>query len=109
MAYRSNESGRDEIYVQSFPQPGQRRQLSTNGGEHPVWRRDGAELFYRSGAKMIAVPIRLKPEFASEKPQTLFEGDFDDEYDVSADGQKFVMVKRPPHSPRTQINVILGQ
>ena len=109
IAYRSNESGRDEIYVQSFPQPGQRRQLSTNGGEHPVWRRDGAELFYRSGAKMIAVPVRLKPEFASEKPQTLFEGDFDDEYDVSADGQKFVMVKRPPHSPRTQINVILGQ
>ena len=108
MAYRSNESGRDEIYVQAYPERGRKRMLSTSGGTHPVWRRDGAELFYRSGDGMMAVTVRLQPDFAAEKPRVLFAGDFEDDYDVTADGQKFVMIKRPSHSPKTQINVILG-
>ena len=73
-----------------------------------MWRKDGTELYYRNGDKMMAVGIRLRPDFAAEKPRVLFQGDFEDEYDVTADGQKFIMVKRPPQSPRTQINVILG-
>ena len=108
IAYRSNESGRDEIYVQSYPHGGQKRQLSNSGGTHPVWRKNGTELFYRNGDKMMAIAVRLGPEFTAEKPRLLFEGDFEDEYDVTADGQKFIMVERPPQSPRTQINVILG-
>jgi serine/threonine protein kinase/Tol biopolymer transport system component len=108
MAYRSNESGRDEIYTQSYPNPGRKRLLSSSGGTHPVWRKDGAELFYRNGDKMMAVGIQSRPDFTADKARMLFQGDFEDEYDVTPDGQKFIMVKRPPQSPRTQINVILG-
>jgi eukaryotic-like serine/threonine-protein kinase len=108
MAYRSNESGRDEIYVQRYPSTGRKLPVSTNGGTTPVWRKDGRELFYRNGNKMMAVATRLEPDFSAEKPQMLFEGDFEEDYDVTRDGQRFIMVKRPPQRPRTQINVILG-
>jgi eukaryotic-like serine/threonine-protein kinase len=108
IAYRSNESGRDEIYVQSYPRPGRKHLVSTSGGTHPAWRKDGSELFYRSGDKMMVVAVRLRPDFAAGKPHMLFEGEFEDEYDVSAGGEKFIMIKRPPQPPRAEINVILG-
>lgn len=51
MAYRSNESGRDEVYVQSYPPGGGKWQISTEGGAQPMWRDDGNELFYKSGVR----------------------------------------------------------
>ena len=57
LAYSGDESGRFEIYLVPFPGPGPKRQLTTEGGEEPVWSRDGRELFYRSGTVMQVVTI----------------------------------------------------
>jgi serine/threonine protein kinase/dipeptidyl aminopeptidase/acylaminoacyl peptidase len=58
LAYESDQSGRGEIYVTAFPQGGTQYQVSTNGGERPVWRRDGKEIFYRENFKLMAVTVK---------------------------------------------------
>ena len=97
MAYASNESGRFEVYVQPFPGPGGKWQVSTAGGNVPAWRKDGKELFYISiDRKLMAVTVRTNAAFESEAPKPLFEArirnDPDRHYDVSADGQRFLIV-----------------
>jgi Tol biopolymer transport system component len=68
MAYDSNESGRSQIYVQAIPTNGSKFQISTSGGSNPVWRRDGKELFYRSGEPtLMAVPITLGASVSLER------------------------------------------
>jgi tRNA A-37 threonylcarbamoyl transferase component Bud32 len=96
VAYSSNESGRFEVYVQPFPGPGGKWQVSTAGGADPVWRRDGKELFYLApDHKLMAVAVRTGATFEAEAPQPLFEArmreDPDRHYDVSADGQRFLI------------------
>ncbi len=113
LAYQSNESGRDEIYVQAYPGPGGKVQISTDGGGAPVWARSGRELFYRSGRKLFAVPVKTSPQFTAEKPVQLFEGPYAwvlyrPGYDVTPDGQHFIMVKIPEGSAPRQINVIVN-
>jgi Tol biopolymer transport system component len=115
LAYISDESGRYEIYVQSFPGPGGKRQISTEGGTEPVWNRNGRELFYRSGDKMMAVDIATQPSFAAGTPRLLFEGQYvpapgaSPNYDVSPDGQRFLMLKPIEQAAGpTQINVVLN-
>jgi serine/threonine-protein kinase len=116
LAYVSDESGRSEIYVQSYPGPGGKWQISTEGGTEPVWNPKGRELFYRSGAKMLAVDITTQPKFAGGKPRTLFEGHYQPtpatspNYDVSPDGQRFLMLKpiEQNQAAPTQINVVLN-
>lgn len=101
LAYVSNESGRNEVYVMTFPGPGPKRPVSTAGGTSPRWARNGKELFYRSGNKMMAVSVSLRPEFKASPPQVLFEGDYLElgqpdsprNYDVTPDGQRFIMIK----------------
>jgi eukaryotic-like serine/threonine-protein kinase len=98
VAYQSSESGRNEIYVRSFPAGGNRFQVSTDGGFEPVWAKSGKELFYRSGRKLISVPVKLGADFVPGPPKVLFEGDFatGDEtsaYDVSPDGQRFYFIQ----------------
>jgi hypothetical protein len=97
IAYESDESGEGEIYVQRFPELGQRATISTDGGRQPVWSRDGRELFYRSADGMMAVPIDLSPTFRAGQPTLLFEDDYfyflsRRTYDVAPDGQRFLMV-----------------
>ncbi len=117
LAYVSNESGRPEIYVQPYPGPGGKWQISTDGGTEPLWNRNGRELFYRSGNKMMAVPIATQPAFAPSKPTILFEKEYAASqfpatgiaYDVSPDGQRFLMVKEGDQAAApTQINVVLN-
>jgi serine/threonine-protein kinase len=108
IAYRSNESGRDEIYVQPYPPTGRKRLVSVDGGTNPVWSRDGQELFYRSGNRMMVVETQIGNELSVRKPRVLFKGEFEPEFDVTADRQRFVMVRRAAVSPGTRINVILG-
>jgi Tol biopolymer transport system component/predicted Ser/Thr protein kinase len=118
LAYQSDESGRQEIYVRPFPGPGGRSQISTEGGTEPMWARNGRELFYRSGDKMMAAAIETKPVFAATKPKLLFEGhyergffsaSFQPNYDVSPDGQRFLMIKASEQeSAVTQVNVVLN-
>jgi len=116
LAYTSNESDRFEIYVQPYPGPGGRWQISTEGGREPVWNPNGRELFYRNGNKMMAVDIATQPGFAASKPRMLFEGRYEPapipvaNYDVSSDGQRFLMVKpaEQEQAPKMQINVVLN-
>jgi eukaryotic-like serine/threonine-protein kinase len=76
LAYVSDESDRWEIYVQPYPGPGGKWQISTDGGTEPVWNPNGRELFYRSGDKMMAVDIATQPGFAAGRPRVLFEGPY---------------------------------
>jgi len=57
---------------------------------------------------MMVVSTHLGSEFNATRPQALFSGEFEDEYDVTPDGSRFIMVQRPPQTPRTQINVVFG-
>jgi Tol biopolymer transport system component len=112
MAYASNESGRSEIYVEPVPGPGGRWQLSIDGGEQPRWARNGHEIFYRNGTKMMSVPVEIQPTFRAGKPVELFDHKFDrggtvGGYDVSPDGQTFVMT-RSEHANPTEIRVVVG-
>lgn len=96
IAYASNESGRYEVYVQPFPGPGGKWQVSTAGGVTPVWRRDGKELFYVApDRKLMAVAVRTGAAFEPETARPLFEArirnDPSRHYDASADGQRFLL------------------
>ena len=115
LTYVSNESGRYEVYVQPYPGPGGKWQISTEGGTEPVWNPNGRELFYRSGDKMMAVEISTQPSFTVDKPRMLFEGKYEAppfpiaNFDVSPDGQRFLMIKPIEQSAAlTQINVVLN-
>jgi Tol biopolymer transport system component len=99
IAYQSNDGGPTEIYVQPFPGPGGKRQVSIGGGASERWRRDGRELFYLSpDEQLMAVPIRTNgPEFEHGPPVALFKtrlsgafGNIRPQYDVGVDG-RFVM------------------
>jgi Tol biopolymer transport system component len=115
LAYVSNESGRPEIYVQSYPGPGGKWQVSTEGGTEPVWNPNGRELFYRSGDKMMAVDVSAQPSFSPGTPRALFERHYRltpfpqtiPTYDVSPDGQRFLMIKENEQAS-TQINIVLN-
>ncbi|HET7697608.1 MAG TPA: protein kinase [Vicinamibacterales bacterium] len=122
IAFSSTESGRPEIYVQAFPGPGLKLQVSNNGGTDPVWRRQGGELYYRNDDKMMAVTVTTSPAFRAEAPRLLWESPYSHgtgsscgmpgvasaSYDVSADGQRFLMVREDYPAGATQIVVVLN-
>jgi len=116
LAYISNESGRYEVYVQPYPGPGGKWQVSTDGGTEPVWNPNGRELFYRDGSKMMSVEISTQTGFTTGKPRMLFEGPYlpspatTPNYDVSRDGQRFLMLKSSAtgEEAATQINVVFN-
>jgi Tol biopolymer transport system component/predicted Ser/Thr protein kinase len=96
LAYQSDESRRYETYVQTFPKPGGKWQVSTNGGERPVWSRDGKELFYLSAdGKMMAVEIKGGQNFERGAPKPLFDVRLNAEawFDVGKDGRFLVPVQ----------------
>jgi len=113
LAYVSDESGSNEIYVRSFPDiDAGRWQVSRGGGTQPLWARDGSELFYRNGEAVIGAPIQTDPSFRAGSPEVLFEGDYllaqgGPNYDVSPDGDRFLMIKAVQSSSATpQIIVV---
>jgi Tol biopolymer transport system component len=112
LAYTSDESGRDEVYVQSYPQPGAKFQISIDGGGEAVWSPAGHELFYRHADAMMSVKTTFSPSFSASSPELLFRGPFvwtrrgEAAYDVSQDGTRFLMVKHNAASSPTQINVV---
>ncbi|MCX6069420.1 MAG: hypothetical protein NTU91_00970, partial [Chloroflexi bacterium] len=107
VAYCTDESGRNEVFVQPWPGPGPKIQVSSEGGTDPIFSRDGKELYYRNGNKMMVVAITAQPVFRASKPQLLWEGSYshgmsascgppgttEANYDVTSDGQRFLMVK----------------
>jgi Tol biopolymer transport system component len=117
LAYVSDESGRPEVYVQPYPGPGGKWQISTETGSEPVWNRNSRELFYRSGDRMMAVDVSLQPTFTAGKPRVLFQGQYfasvfpftGTAYDVSPDGQRFLMVKQTEQTAASvQLNVVVN-
>src|SRR5262245_31067254 len=119
VAYQSDESGRYEIYVQAFPGPGPKFPVSTGGGTQVRWRGDGKELFYVSlDERLMAVPLRFTATAAPEvgAPIPLFapplggfiqQADFRHQYDVSSDGQRFLVATTGERAP-SPIAVILN-
>jgi eukaryotic-like serine/threonine-protein kinase len=115
LAWVSDESGRDEIYLRPYPQPGEKLRLSNDGGSEPLWARDGKELFYRNGDRVMAVAFNPKLAAPVTQPRTLFEKRFQStsskygprDYDLAPDG-RFVMVKPSPDAPPTQIQVVMN-
>ncbi len=120
VAYRSDESGQLEIFVQPFPGPGPKWQISTEGGSEPRWSRSGHELFYRQddklnrqNDKMMVVDVETAPTFRAGRPRVLFEGQFYDFgincYDVTPDGSRFIMIKEDPAElGPAHVNVVLN-
>lgn len=102
IAYHSNESGRDEVYIRPFPGPSGKWQVSTTGGSRPRWRGDEKELFFVMDNNLMAAPIKLNTATVEVgRVQTLFQFNTNnilrnrDMYDVTRDGQKFLLCLRP--------------
>ena len=101
IAYDSDLSGLKEIYIQRFPDLGNRLRISTDGGRLPRWSADGTELFYQSldGRQLLAVPIVTEPTFTAGTPEVLLEGEYlvpiagARPYDVAPDGDRFILIK----------------
>jgi serine/threonine-protein kinase len=72
LADQSDESGKFEVFVRTFESPDEKWQISNDGGRQPVWARNGREIFYRNGDKMMAVPIDTEPAFRPGRPVELF-------------------------------------
>ena len=115
VAYVSNESGRDEVYVQPFPEGGRKVTVSSNGGTRARWSRDGKELVYVEGNTLVAVSVSTAPSFSVGSATRLFEhpglgaGFAYTPYDVSADGQRFILaepVEEGAETPEPSIRVV---
>jgi serine/threonine-protein kinase len=110
IAYSSNESGLDQVYVQPFPAGGAKSQVSTDGGREPAWNDNGRELFYRNGDSLISVDVRTNPAFVAGQPRVLLRGQNQvSSYAVAPGGQRFLFVEQDsaPGTP-AQLNVIFN-
>jgi dipeptidyl aminopeptidase/acylaminoacyl peptidase len=115
IAYSSDESGRAEIYVQTFPPSGQKWTVSNSGGFQPRWRADGKEIFYLGpDGEMMAVPVTLGPSFEAGLPGKLFGtrvrtgGTITGLHDVAADGQRFLLNTPTGEAAPTPFSVVLN-
>ncbi|HEV2423894.1 MAG TPA: protein kinase [Terriglobia bacterium] len=112
LAYQSDETGRDEIYVQQYPGLGGKRQISNAGGSRAVWSRDAREIFYLSGNKLMAVPVETRGSFTPGTPHALATVDYFASghcYDVLPDGKQFLFIKEAEQAREsTQINVVFN-
>jgi eukaryotic-like serine/threonine-protein kinase len=118
MAYVSNESGANEVYVQPYPGPGEKTRVSTNGGREPIWTANSRELLYRAATRddsqrFFSAAIRSLPPFRADPPRLLFEAKAGEysytapvrDWDVSADGQRFFL-RRPVESTDNPVTVM---
>ena len=108
IAYDSAVSGRIEVYVERYPELGNRQQISTNGGRMPLWSANGRELYFSSldARQILAVPIQPGPPLTAGAAQAIFEGEFLAPqtgwrpYDVGPDG-RFVIIRSGDDRART--------
>jgi serine/threonine-protein kinase len=116
IAYQSEESGRYEVYVQPFPGPGGKWQISTNGGTTPVWAENGRELFYMSSGNFMSASVTAQPTFSASTPRIVADyppflmGRLSNGvYDVSADGQQILFVRaNVENGPPDEVRVVLN-
>jgi hypothetical protein len=115
MAYTSNESGRTEIYVRAFPGPGGKHPVSNTGGSEPLWSRDGKQLFYRLRGQVWVVDVMAAEDFQAGRPRMLFDqsgycrAEAIRGYDISKEGDRFLMVKMWEAMPTPVTQMILVQ
>ena len=115
IAYASNESKRYEVYLRPYPGPGRKYQISSEGGDSPLWARNGKQLFYRqqNQNKVWVVDVRTDGVFAITKPRLLFDkagyrsGTPIRTFDLSLDSQRFLMVKLEDRKPAPATEMIL--
>jgi serine/threonine-protein kinase len=112
IAYVSDTSGRDEVFMNAFPGPSGAIPVSTGGGREPVWSRDGRELFYRQGDRLMTVSVDDAASPSLRSPRLLFEGPYQTDtmvglpnYDVAPDG-RFIMVSDPRGPPITRFTIV---
>jgi serine/threonine-protein kinase len=115
ISYESDESGQREIYVQAFPELGNKVLVSTKGGIQAVWSSDGKELFYRGEGSIMAVKVKSDNPLSFSAPRALFPDHYylntlDDHigYSISKDGERFLMLKREPQTHITHLEVVLN-
>jgi serine/threonine-protein kinase len=114
LAYSSNESEREEVYVQDFPSKSKKIQISSKGGNEPMWAKNGKQLYYRWQDQVWVVDVETRNGFAAGKPRLLFEkpgyahANLVRRYDLSRDGQRFLMVKteQKQEAPVTEMILI---
>ena len=114
MLYQSDETGRSEVYVQTYPRSEKRWTISSNGGMHPMWRRDGRELFFlRLDGALMAADVATAPAFNPGIPRVLFQTDLERGdrlrfgYAPTRDGQRFLL-NLPIEKPESAIVVVLN-
>jgi dipeptidyl aminopeptidase/acylaminoacyl peptidase len=115
LAYNSIESGRGEVYVQSFVSSGGRVQVSTSGGVEPHWSPDGRAIYFLQGDQMVAVALEPGVSFVAGRPKALFGGlayiaiDSAETYHVAPAGDRFIMM-RPvdQHAAAQEVRAILN-
>jgi serine/threonine-protein kinase len=115
IAYEATVSSRSEIYVQPFPDPGPRHQVSTDGGVDPLWSRDGRELFFAQGDRLMAVSVARGATFSASVPRLLYEGRFlkstnnRTSWSVAPDGSRFLRIQQvETEHPVTHIDLVLN-
>jgi Tol biopolymer transport system component len=114
VAYSSNESGLSQVYVQTFPGLDQKQQVSVHGGGEPVWSPQGNELFFRLQEKVMVASVVGRDPIRFSPPSLLFEGPWIrssgfnlPSYDVSADGERFIMIRQRGVSSG-EMHVVVG-
>lgn len=112
VAFASNETGRDEVYVTRFDRPGEEKwRISTDGGRNPCWRRDGKELFFLAAdKKLMAVAVKAGDTFESGAPAPIFRNDsiMNDVFDVTADGQRFIVSSSAAQTQTMPFTVVVN-
>jgi Tol biopolymer transport system component len=123
IAYNSDESGRQDVYVAKFPGLDAPVKVSTEGGRHPQWSPNGKELYYlepdtaenprplSQRVKLMAVPLETAPAFKAGTPHMLFQGPFligGHDYAVTPDGKGFIFIRESPESGPTEMKVVLN-
>jgi serine/threonine protein kinase/Tol biopolymer transport system component len=116
IAYTSDESGSPQVYVQDFSPSGSKWQISASGGNQPMWRRDGRELFFVSAdGKLMSVEVKTEPSFQASAPSPLFDihspnvaGRFRRDYAVSPNGQRFLVNSIVDQTAATPVTVVLN-
>ena len=106
LAYEANESGRYEVYVRPFPDAGSRVQVSNQGGTEPIWSRSGRALFYRTPAGIVSVAVTTGARFSIGERRAVITSEYLTDpthanYDASADGSQFLMLKQAGADSRT--------
>jgi serine/threonine-protein kinase len=109
----SDESGRKDVYVQPYPGPGPKWLVSIDGGTDPVWSKDGRELFFRKDDQLMVVSVLARTRFSAGSPRRLFTIQFDagdnaPNYDVSPDGQWFVMARSDREQLPRELHLVLN-